>query len=222
MFDAAIDDASKPGTWDDFDAGRAGLLYAASFLRENLGREAISRDQVVQIARAVVSRGQALSPQPQQYLEWISPNDGKRWLGTSHGSAGVLSQLLDVPELLQKGSDTLRLIVGTLDHIVANQLPSGNFPSEYYAPTDDVLVQVCLFSSLLFSYLLFSSLSYFSLSLSLSLSHMQPLTHLTWYSGTTVPRASWQPLPRRQRCSTTPTIRPRRAERRTALGREAW
>ena len=35
----------------------------------------------------------------------------------------------------------LGLLRATLDHIVAQQLPSGNFPTEYYNATQDFLVQ---------------------------------------------------------------------------------
>ena len=35
----------------------------------------------------------------------------------------------------------LALVRATLDHLVAQQLPSGNFPTEYYNASQDVLVQ---------------------------------------------------------------------------------
>jgi lantibiotic modifying enzyme len=139
VFDQAPSDSYAP--YDDFDSGRAGLLYAASFLAKFFGQDVISRSSVVAVAQAVVRRGQQLSNEPDSYLQWISPNDGGKWLGTSHGSAGVLSQLLDVPELLTEGSPYRKLILGTLDYIVSNQFPSGNFPSEYYDEDDDELVQ---------------------------------------------------------------------------------
>ena len=146
LFDLAKDDSFAK--YDDYDSGRAGLLFAAKFLqtfydeqnKDGHATDVITRSSIVAVANATVQRGKALSRDP-AYLEWISPNDGGKWLGMSHGSAGVLSQLLDVPELLQEGSETRELIKGTLDHIVSEQFPSGNFPSEYYAEDDDVLVQ---------------------------------------------------------------------------------
>jgi len=139
IMDQSVSDSYAP--YDDIDSGRAGLIFAASFLANFFGREVITRSSIVAVGQAVITRGQKLSANPTKYLEWISPNDGGKWLGTSHGSAGVLSQLLDVPELLKEGSESRALILGTLDHIVDNQFPSGNFPSEYYDVTEDVLVQ---------------------------------------------------------------------------------
>ena len=53
----------------------------------------------------------------------------------------MLSQLLDVQEILQPGSESLSLITHTVDHIVSKQFASGNFPSEYYDEDEDVLIQ---------------------------------------------------------------------------------
>ena len=142
IFDQAWDDSYAH--YDDFDSGRAGLLYAASFLQDYFSdrSEVIRRDSIVAVANATVQRGKALSTDPNKsYLEWISPNDGGRWLGQSHGSAGVLCQLLNVEEILQPGSESLALITATVDHIVSKQFPSGNFPAEYYDESQDVLVQ---------------------------------------------------------------------------------
>lgn len=78
--------------YDDFDAGRAGLLYAAQFLETFFGKKMITHSSVVAIGQAIVRRGQALSSHPTSYLEWISPNDGGKWLGTyvTHLSFHVL------------------------------------------------------------------------------------------------------------------------------------
>lgn len=141
MFEAAVDDDVAP--YDDWDAGRGGLLFAARFLQEHLSAAdagwIIARPLVVAVAQAVVDRGARLS-RSADYLEWISPNDGGKWLGQSHGSAGVLHGLLDVPELFDNAT-AQALVLGTLDHIVASQQPSGNYPTEYYTEDEDELVQ---------------------------------------------------------------------------------
>jgi hypothetical protein len=140
IIDHSVDD--NYAKWDDFDAGRAGLLYASSFLKKHFQKEVISQASVVAIGQAIITRGQAVS-KSKDYLQWLSPNDGESWVGTSHGSSGILSQLLDVKELLVEddGTDNRRLIVGTIDYVLSTQFPSGNFPSEYYDEDDDVLVQ---------------------------------------------------------------------------------
>lgn len=139
IFDKSVDDSYAP--YDDFDAGRAGLIFAASFLKSYFKKDVITRSSVVAVGEAVIRRGQQLSSNPSSYMEFNNPNDGGKWLGQSHGSAGVLCQLLDVPELLEEGTNSRDMIIGTLNHIVANQFPSGNFPSEYYDSSVDKLVQ---------------------------------------------------------------------------------
>jgi lantibiotic modifying enzyme len=73
-------------------------------------------------------------------MQWHGPNDDGLWLGQSHGVAGVVQQLLEVPELLENAT-ALGFLRRTLDWVVSQQFASGNFPTEYYNATDDVLVQ---------------------------------------------------------------------------------
>jgi hypothetical protein len=94
------------------------------------GLPVIPRALLAPVAQAVINRGVRLSASPDEYLEWLSPNDGGKWLGMSHGSAGVLHGLLRVPEVVLANSTARKLVLGTLDHIVAQQQPSGNFPTE--------------------------------------------------------------------------------------------
>ena len=188
--------SSQAGKYDDFDSGRAGLLYAVNFLEANLkpprtaaeagataeATEAMTtattaatttttaatatttaavdvvvptprvpRADVLSLALAIVDRGAATAAAhgEEGILLWHGPNDGGLWLGQSHGASGVLQQLLAVPELVAlvrpsnpRGNATARaLLTATFDHIVASQLPSGNFPTEYYNATQDYLVQ---------------------------------------------------------------------------------
>lgn len=134
---------AREGKYDDFDSGRAGLLYAARFLDANLGAGAprVPRALVLAVAQAIVDRGAATgAAHGNAFLQWHGPNDHGLWLGQSHGSAGVLQQLLAVGEL-RANATAMAAIGATLDHLVASQLPSGNFPTEYYNATQDYLVQ---------------------------------------------------------------------------------
>jgi hypothetical protein len=145
VFASAVDDSRCP--YDDWDSGRGGLLYAADFLQRNLieyktsSEPAIPRGMVAAVGLAIVDRGARVSREPGQYLEWISPNDGEIWIDNSQGSCGVLHGLLAVPEVVQANATARALVIGTLNHIVAMQQPSGNFPTEYFSPEDDELVQ---------------------------------------------------------------------------------
>ena len=144
VFEAAARGAS--GRYDDFDSGRAGLLYAGRFLESNLATNLtaaplIPRELVVGVATAIIDRGAATgSARGHTYMEWHGPNDAGLWLGQSHGAAGVLQMLLEVPELLSN-STAVSWMRRTLDHIVSTQFASGNFPTEYYNATEDFLVQ---------------------------------------------------------------------------------
>ena len=229
--------ASRAGRYDDFDSGRAGLLYAVRFLEANLkprtaevttaeatttepetaeatavattveattttttmpagaaegsARRAaaptprVPRADVLNLALEIIDRGAATAAAhgAPGLLLWHGPNDGGLWLGQSHGASGVLQQLLAVPELVAdhphrhshppsppppppvttpslttappspiqvalvrpdnpRGNATARaLLTATFEHIVTSQLPSGNFPTEYYNATQDYLVQ---------------------------------------------------------------------------------
>mmetsp|Transcript_90085 Transcript_90085/g.257602 ORF Transcript_90085/g.257602 Transcript_90085/m.257602 type:complete len:471 (+) Transcript_90085:114-1526(+) len=138
IFETATDD--EVAQYDDFDSGRAGLIYAANFLKAHFGTDVIAREKVVAVAQAVLRRGLAQSG-GEAYAEWISPNDGGKWLGQSHGSAGVLHELLSVPEVALENATSKAIIMATLDHVVSKQFPSGNFPAEYFDEDEDELVQ---------------------------------------------------------------------------------
>ena len=86
----------RAGRYDDFDSGRAGLLYAAAFLDANLepsGVPYIPRADVLAVAGAIVERGaQTGLAHGNNFCQWHGPNDKGLWLGQSHGSAGILQR----------------------------------------------------------------------------------------------------------------------------------
>ena len=94
------------------------------------------------VAGAIVERGaQTGLAHGNNFCQWHGPNDKGLWLGQSHGSAGILQRVLAVPELLASNATAVAWLRRTFDHIVSVQFPSGNFPTEYYNTTQDVLVQ---------------------------------------------------------------------------------
>ena len=134
------------GKYDDFDAGRAGLLYAARFLQSNIepkGEAKVSDDLLRKVAISIIQRGHETGLQNgHTYLQWHGPNDSGLWLGQSHGTAGVIQQLVEtVPDLFRENATANKLVRDTLDNVVSSQFSSGNFPTEYYNATQDVLVQ---------------------------------------------------------------------------------
>lgn len=134
------------GKYDDFDAGRAGLLFAARFLRSNIhpkGQPKISEALLRKVALSIIQRGYETGvTNGHTYLQWHGPNDSGLWLGQSHGTAGVIQQLVEtVPDLFRENVTARKFIEVTLDNMVESQFSSGNFPTEYYNATQDVLVQ---------------------------------------------------------------------------------
>ena len=98
------------GKYDDFDAGRAGLLFAARFLQANIepkGSPKVSDDLLRKVALSIIQRGHETGLQNgHTYLQWHGPNDSGLWLGQSHGTAGVIQQLVE----------TVSVLI-TLDHV---------------------------------------------------------------------------------------------------------
>lgn len=134
--------ASAAGRYDDFDSGRAGLLFACAFANAHVSDPTarVASDNMLSLAQVIIDSGRAHAPPGVPYLAWISPNDGERWLGASHGSAGVLFSLLrNAPAALWQNATATGLVRATLDHIVASQFPTGNFPAEYFNATECVL-----------------------------------------------------------------------------------
>lgn len=136
-----------PGKYDDFDSGRAGLIYAARFLKSNVrprNVDKIDPADVAKVVSAIIDRGYetGIVKNGNTFLQWHGPNDDGLWLGQSHGSAGILQQvILGAPQYLAQNQTAAVLVERTFDEIVDSQFVSGNFPSEYYDTTQDVLVQ---------------------------------------------------------------------------------
>ena len=159
------------GKYDDFDAGRAGLLFAARFLQANIepkGSPKVSDDLLRKVALSIIQRGHETGLQNgHTYLQWHGPNDSGLWLGQSHGTAGVIQQLVEtVPDLFRENATASKLVRDTLDNMVSSQFSSGNFPTEYYNATQDVLVQwdhgaPGISAALLASWKVFQDESYF-------------------------------------------------------------
>ncbi|CAL1710767.1 unnamed protein product [Somion occarium] len=134
--------------------GRAGLLYALLRLRDEVGKLALSKEQLAQpvveailavsadasirslvddiVARGIEGAG--------SYAEELHSDErrlapplmwswhGKRYLGGAHGVAGILQMLISAPKHLLV--DHWDMIVRTISWLVDIQLPSGNWPSK--------------------------------------------------------------------------------------------
>ncbi|XP_073001180.1 lanC-like protein GCL2 [Typha latifolia] len=110
--------------------GRAGYLWACSFLNKNLGDETIPSTLTGAIVKEIIKEGRRLANKgtcPLMY-EW----HGKKYWGAAHGLAGIMHALMDIklrPEEEEK-------VKGTLHHMIQNRFPSGNYPSSEGSDAD--------------------------------------------------------------------------------------
>lgn len=146
-------DGQLEGAADELLYGRAGFLAAARFLNFQLGSTEAGRPPAVpdEVTVPVVSAilesgrrgaaamggnggGQLGLPPPPLMWEW----HGTRYFGAAHGVAGICHLLLHWP----LGERDMAAVRGTLDYLLAQRLPSGNFPSSE-GRKDDRLVHWC-------------------------------------------------------------------------------
>ncbi|KAK1309526.1 hypothetical protein QJS10_CPA09g01582 [Acorus calamus] len=110
--------------------GKAGYLWACSFLNKYIGEETISSTHTGAIAKEMILDGKRLANKgscPLMY-EW----HGKKYWGAAHGLAGIMHVLMDMKLKLED----LESIKGTLRYMIQNRFPSGNYPSSEGSNTD--------------------------------------------------------------------------------------
>ncbi|KAH0744271.1 hypothetical protein KY290_032264 [Solanum tuberosum] len=109
--------------------GRAGFLWACSFLNKNIGRETISPTQIRAVVAEVIKSGRKMGKGrcPLMY-EW----HGKRYWGAAHGLAGIMHVLMD----MELKADEVEDVKATLHYIIRNRFPSGNYPSSEGSESD--------------------------------------------------------------------------------------
>nr|GMC72537.1 LanC-like protein GCR2 [Ipomoea batatas] len=124
---------------DEFLYGRAGYLWACSFLNKNLGKGTVSSSHMRAIANEVIKSGRKLSKlenlkSPLMY-EW----QGRRYWGAAHGLAGIMYALMDVELKPDEQED----VKATLRYMIKNRFPSGNYPAAEGDDEADNLVHWC-------------------------------------------------------------------------------
>jgi hypothetical protein len=151
---AASNEYCNGGASDTFLGGRAGILFATRFLHAH-GSPTLWSDflslsggsvpghpdesaAVAALASSMIQRGLSTGVAP-GVLGWHDMGGGP-FFGITHGTAGVLGELLFVPAIVRNVT-TVGYIVSTWQHMIDAQFETGNFPTEYWPPTDDVLVQ---------------------------------------------------------------------------------
>ncbi|EXB76311.1 hypothetical protein L484_025669 [Morus notabilis] len=110
--------------------GRAGFLWASSFINHHIGNGTISNtlrrsvvDEIIKAGRKLAKKGKC----PLMY-EW----HGKKYWGAAHGLAGIMHVLMD----MELKSDEAEDVKGTLRYMIKNCFPSGNYPSSEGSESD--------------------------------------------------------------------------------------
>lgn len=121
----------------DIDSGDSGLLGSLAFLRANTKCLGETFSVSMSLAVSILERGVVGDS---LVLSWTNPMDDDRWLGTSHGTAGILFEVLHVDGILES-THWRPFLIATLEDLIAHQFDSGNFPSQYFKDDQDELVQ---------------------------------------------------------------------------------
>ncbi|KAH7844733.1 hypothetical protein Vadar_031101 [Vaccinium darrowii] len=110
--------------------GRAGFLWACSFLNKNIGRDTISPNRTRPVVDEIINSGRRLANKgkcPLMY-EW----HGKKYWGDAHGLTGIMHVLMD----MELKPDEVEDVKGTLRYMMRNRFPSGNYPSSQGSESD--------------------------------------------------------------------------------------
>ncbi|XP_057728626.1 lanC-like protein GCR2 [Arachis stenosperma] len=116
--------------------GRAGYLWACSFLNKHIGKDTIPTMQMRPVVDEVMTAGRQMGHKgrcPFMY-EW----HGKKYWGAAHGLAGIMNVLMD----MELKPDEVEDVKGTLHYMIKNRFPSGNYPSSE-GSENDRLVHWC-------------------------------------------------------------------------------
>ncbi|KAK9938175.1 hypothetical protein M0R45_014929 [Rubus argutus] len=110
--------------------GRAGYLWACSFLNKNIGNGTISTTCVRSVVDEIIKAGRQLAKKGRCSLmyEW----HGKKYWGAAHGLAGIIYVLMT----MQLKPEEVEDVKGTLRYMIKNRFPSGNFPSSEGSESD--------------------------------------------------------------------------------------
>lgn len=109
--------------------GRAGFLWASTFLNRNLGKDTVSSTDMRAVVDEIIKSGRKLAKGrcPLMY-EW----HGKKYWGAAHGLAGIIYILMD----MELKPDEIEDVKGTLRYMIKNRFPSGNYPSSEGSESD--------------------------------------------------------------------------------------
>ncbi|KAK7882467.1 hypothetical protein WMY93_028641 [Mugilogobius chulae] len=112
---------------DELFVGRAGYLCAALVLKQKLGIEILSKDQIKSICQAIIESGKQYARRKRKPFPLMYSYYGTEYLGAAHGLSSVLQMLLSYQDML---SGTEKDLVWQSVDFLMNQEQNCNWPAE--------------------------------------------------------------------------------------------
>ncbi|XP_006639191.2 lanC-like protein 3 [Lepisosteus oculatus] len=112
---------------DELFVGRAGYLCGALVLKQNLGIEVLSPEQIKAICQAIIESGKQYARKKRKPFSLMYSYYGTEYLGAAHGLSSILQMLLSYSEFLPTGDRDL--VWQSVDFLM-NQEQNCNWPAE--------------------------------------------------------------------------------------------
>uniref|UniRef100_A0A3B4GRS0 LanC-like protein 3 n=1 Tax=Pundamilia nyererei TaxID=303518 RepID=A0A3B4GRS0_9CICH len=112
---------------DELFVGRAGYLCAALVLKQKLGIEILSKDQIKSICQAIIESGKQYARKKRKPFPLMYSYYGTEYLGAAHGLSSVLQMLLSYQDMLSGAEKDL--VWQSVDFLM-NQEQNCNWPAE--------------------------------------------------------------------------------------------
>ncbi|TMS06520.1 LanC-like protein 3 [Larimichthys crocea] len=112
---------------DELFVGRAGYLCATLVLRQKLGIEILSKDQIKSICQAIIESGRQYARKKRKPFPLMYSYYGTEYLGAAHGLSSVLQMLLSYQDMLSGAEKDL--VWQSVDFLM-NQEQNCNWPAE--------------------------------------------------------------------------------------------
>nr|XP_014346762.1 PREDICTED: lanC-like protein 3 isoform X2 [Latimeria chalumnae] len=112
---------------DELFVGRAGYLCAALLLKQKLGVQVLSKEQIQAICQAILESGKHYAKKKRKPFPLMYSYYGTEYLGAAHGLSSILQMLLSYHEYLQPGDR--ELVCQSIDFLM-NQEQNCNWPPE--------------------------------------------------------------------------------------------
>lgn len=114
---------------DELLVGRAGYICGALWLNRVMGRPVVPQTLLCQICDSMLESGHRYSRRHRSDSPLMYAYHGTEYLGAAHGLCSILQMFLTVPGYFDGLPDEKkRLVVSSVDYVLAIQQSNGNFP----------------------------------------------------------------------------------------------